>query len=264
MPWDLFKRLAAELHDAGVEELGMFYLGESLLLPNLHKYVDYAKNEIGFDYVFLTTNGTLATPYRVEKLFTAGLDSLKFSYNYADATQFEEISGMPASLYPAMVKNVKSAQRVRNDVEKRTGHRCSISASYIAYDNEQGERMRAAVADIEPFVDEVYALPLYSQAELVGESERAKGWNVTAGNRGRVGALREPLPCWSIFTEAHITADGRLVGCCFSHDEKFDMGDLNKQSFMAAWNSEKFQALRHAHLEKNVAGTVCEKCVAYQ
>jgi len=26
-----------------------------------------------------------------------------------------------------------------------------------------------------------------------------------AGNQGRVGALREPLPCWSAFTEGHIT-----------------------------------------------------------
>ena len=41
------------------------------------------------------------------------------------------------------------------------------------------------------------------------------------------------------------------------------MGDLMKQSFMDAWNSEKFQNLRKAHLKKDVTGTVCEECVAY-
>ena len=41
------------------------------------------------------------------------------------------------------------------------------------------------------------------------------------------------------------------------------MGDLTKQPFMEAWRSEKFQALRAAHLKRNVAGTVCEYCVAY-
>jgi len=36
------------------------------------------------------------------------------------------------------------------------------------------------------------------------------------------------------------------------------------ESFMEAWNSEPFVKLRAAHLKKDVIGTVCEKCVAYQ
>jgi hypothetical protein len=34
--------------------------------------------------------------------------------------------------------------------------------------------------------------------------------------------------------------------------------------FVEAWNSEPFVKLRAAHLKKDVTGTVCEKCVAYQ
>jgi hypothetical protein len=33
---------------------------------------------------------------------------------------------------------------------------------------------------------------------------------------------------------------------------------------MEAWNSERFVKLRAAHIRKDVTGTVCEKCVAYQ
>jgi len=33
-------------------------------------------------------------------------------------------------------------------------------------------------------------------------------------------------------------------------------------SFMEAWNSREFQALRAAHLNKDVSGTGCETCVA--
>ena len=32
---------------------------------------------------------------------------------------------------------------------------------------------------------------------------------------------------------------------------------------MEAWNSEEFQAIRAAHLRRDVKGTVCEECVAY-
>jgi Iron-sulfur cluster-binding domain len=63
--------------------------------------------------------------------------------------------------------------------------------------------------------------------------------------------------------EGHVTFDGRLSACCFDHDGRFDMGDLNALSFMAAWHSEPFRALRRANLAEDVAGTVCEKCLAY-
>ena len=260
MDRNLFERLLAEMRIDGVEEIGLFYLGESLLVKWLPEAINYAKNTIGFPYVFLTTNGTLATGKRCEALFRAGLDSLKFSFNYADEQQFEDIAGMPKKLFSSMVGNVKAAQFVRDKVERETGHRCKLYASYIEYDGEQGEKMQDAIDSVAPYLDEVYALPLYSQAEHVGASERAKGWNVTAGNRGRAGALREPLPCWSVFSEGHISWDGKLSACCFDHDGRFEMGDLTQQSFMSAWNSQKFQELRSAHLNKDVCCTVCEKC----
>jgi hypothetical protein len=41
------------------------------------------------------------------------------------------------------------------------------------------------------------------------------------------------------------------------------MGDLRRETFMEAWNSRQFVALREAHLRRDVSGTVCEQCVAY-
>ena len=95
------------------------------------------------------------------------------------------------------------------------------------------------------------------------QREEALGYRPIAGNQGRLGALRDPLPCWSAFTEGHVRSDGGLSACCFDASGEWLMGDLTKQSFMEAWNSQKFQELRVAHLKKDVSGTVCEDCVAY-
>jgi radical SAM protein with 4Fe4S-binding SPASM domain len=73
----------------------------------------------------------------------------------------------------------------------------------------------------------------------------------------------DPLPCWSAFTEGHVTAEGKLSACCFDATSNWTMADLGKQSFMDAWNSPAFVNLREAHLRKDVRGTVCEKCLAY-
>ena len=152
---DFFKRILKEMRDEGVEEIGLFYLGESFMVPWLPEAIQYAK-DIGFPYVFLTTNGSLATPGKVEACMKAGLDSLKFSYNYSDGDQLKEIAKVKTGYFERIVNNMKQASRIRQD----GGYKCGLYASYIEYDGDQQERMMEAVRDIEPYMDEVYALPL--------------------------------------------------------------------------------------------------------
>ena len=258
MNQDFFKRIALEMREAGVEELGMFYLGESFLCKWLPDAIAYTKS-IGYPYVFLTTNGSLATPDKVEACMAAGLDSLKFSLNYADPDQFIEIARVKPAYFAKIAEHLKEAYRIR----EKNGYNCGIYGSYIDYDGKQGEKMVDYIGELLPFLDEVYALPLYNQAALIEDEEGKKEWKFVQGNRGRKGNLRDPLPCWSIFTEGHISFDGRLSACCFDHDYRFDMGDLKEIGFMDAWHSQKFQDLRKAHLNQNVDGTICEKCVIY-
>ena len=256
----LFRRVLKDLRALQVEEIGLFYLGESFLCRWLPDAIRYAKRECGYPYVFLTTNGRMATPYRVRECMEAGLDSLKFSFNFSDAGQFHKVTGVRAEDFAAVENNLKAARAVRDAVEAATGHRCGLYASSIRYDDLQLVRMEEAVARVAPYVDEHYWLPLYGQAGL---TSGAKGTVPTAGNQGRIGALRKPLPCWSLFTEGHITYDGRLSACCFDHDGRFEMGDLTCETFVEAWHSERFQALRRANLTQDVRGTACEKCIAY-
>jgi MoaA/NifB/PqqE/SkfB family radical SAM enzyme len=109
-----YARIVREMAEAGVEELGMFYLGESCLVPWLPEAIVYAK-EISTDYVFLTTNGSLTAPKKVRTYMAAGLDSLKFSYNYADADQFTQIAQVKPAYFDAMIRNLKAAWRIRED-----------------------------------------------------------------------------------------------------------------------------------------------------
>lgn len=258
MDRDLYRRLTSEMRESGVEELGLFFLGESFMLPWLPDAITHAK-AIGFPYVFLTTNGSLASPKRVEECMNAGLDSLKWSFNYATSEQMHDIAGVKKSYFGRVLNNIQSAHEVR----EKTGYRCGLYASYIQYDGIQAERMADAIKKIEPYVDEIYALPLYNQASYVTEQEKARGWKPIPGNVGRVGNPTDPLPCWSLW-EGHISYTGELSACCFSHDSRFTMADLRDTHFMEGWNSEKFQELRRKHISKDVTGSVCERCVIYE
>jgi MoaA/NifB/PqqE/SkfB family radical SAM enzyme len=259
MDREFYERVVGQMVDAGVEELGMFYIGESFMCDWLPEAIAFAKKR-GIRYVFLTTNGSLATPDRVEACMKAGLDSLKFSMNNADEEQFVEIAAVKPKLWRDSIANLKAARMVRD----AGGYACGLYASSIQYDGEQQVRMQALVDEIVPFVDEHYWLPLYSMGSMTTQREEELGYRPIAGNQGRIGALREPLPCWSAFTEGHITHDGKLSACCFDAGDKWIMADLSQVGFMEGWNSELFVKLREAHLRKDVTGTICESCVAYQ
>ena len=262
MDYVLFERITTEMREAGVEELGMFYLGESFMNPRLLvDCIRWAKKGLRFPYVFLTSNASMAFPEAVRACMDAGLDSLKWSVNAADREQFVRIMGVSGRLFERALGNIREAYIIRELGEYKTG----LYASSIRYDGEQQEKMeRLLDARVRPYVDEHYWLPLYSMGSFATEQEERLGYRPTAGNQGRLGALREPLPCWSAFTEGHVTAEGKLSACCFDATANWTMGDLTKMGFMEAWNSPEFVALRAAHLKRDVSGTVCEQCVAYK
>jgi len=263
--WDmdlaLFKRISREMRDGGVEEIGVFYLGESFMNPRLLvDCIAYLKRELQMPYVFLTSNASMAFPEALDACMAAGLDSLKWSVNAADEEQFEKIMGVAGRLFRHALNNIRSAFELRREKNYKTG----LYASSIRYDGEQQTKMEELLnAQVRPYVDQHYWLPLYSMGAFATQRESELGYRPTAGNQGRIGALREPLPCWSAFTEGHVTAEGKLSACCFDATAHWTMGDLNTQSFMEAWNSTAFTNLRAAHLRKDVRGTVCENCLAY-
>jgi MoaA/NifB/PqqE/SkfB family radical SAM enzyme len=261
MDFRLFKRITRQMRDAGVEEIGVFYLGESFMNPRLLvDCIGYLKGELRMPYVFLTSNASMAFPEAVDECMKAGLDSLKWSVNAADETQFEQIMGVAGRLFHTALANIHSAW----DLRRANGCKTGLYASSIRYDGAQQDRMETLLdARVRPFVDQHYWLPLYSMGAFATQREAELGYRPTAGNQGRIDALREPLPCWSAFTEGHVTADGTLSACCFDATSNWSMGDLNKHSFMDAWNSAAFASLRAAHLRRDVTGTVCENCLAY-
>lgn len=251
----LYSRLILEMRRAGVEELGVFYIGESFSCSWLPEAIKEAK-EVGFPYVFLTTNGAQANHARVKACMDAGLDSLKFSLNFTDPQQLKEVAQVSGSNWGKAIENLKEARRIRDSY----GYATKIYASSIAFDGEQGEKMRELVEQIMPYVDQHYWLPLYGMSGAA----KAAGMQPQPGNPGRLAALREPLPCWSVFTEGHITKDGLMSACCFGNGstDTLVMADLTRVSFMEGWNSLKYRELRRAHIGRDVSKTACAGCMS--
>lgn len=262
LDWDLFKRITKEMREAGVVEIAPFYIGESFVDPKrLVAAIRWLKEDLETPYVFLTSNGSLCHPDIVEEVFKAGLNSLKFSVTSASEKDFKEVVRVSPRFFHKALENIKQAREIRD----RGGYKTRLYASSIKYHGEQEARMQSLLDEhVIPYVDQHYWLPLYTFGAMTQHTTEDMNYKPTPGNMGRIGALRDPLPCWCVFTEGHVCADGMLSACGFDATSKYTVADLNKQSFMEAWHSASFQDLRMAHVRKDVKGTVCEDCALYK
>ena len=130
MDFELFQRITTEMKAAGVKEVGVFLIGESFM--NISLLVDcirWCKQDLQFEYLFLTTNGVLCTKDAVRAVMEAGLDSLKFSVNAYDEDQYELIMGVKKKMFYTARANVKGAWEVREE----GNFDCGLYASSIKY-----------------------------------------------------------------------------------------------------------------------------------
>ena len=244
---ELLTRLLVELRDMGVEELGLFWIGEPFLNTSLPDYVRQAK-ALGFPYVFVTTNGRLATPDRIAAVFDAGLDSIKFSFNADNRESYLRVCGVDG--FDRSLENLRAAWEFRG-----TRQRPRIYASTVQMPGREREYEQARIL-IEPYVDQHYPLRLYGQQSLAPDGQ------VVPASPSERRRIEDMLPCWPLFTEPHISFDGFMSACYCDHDPRLYMADVKTMSVLDAWHADKFATLRQHHLAGDVRGTVCGNCVA--
>src|SRR3989339_505701 len=89
---ELAFRIIDECSENGTEDMAMYATGEPFMRNDLHEFVAYAKSK-NIKYVFLGTNGSLATAQRAKAVLDAGLDSIKFSINAGTRESYHKVHG---------------------------------------------------------------------------------------------------------------------------------------------------------------------------
>ena len=120
----IVRKVLEECFELGTREVGFYATGEPLLNINLESYLKLAK-DIGYTYIYLTTNGLKANVERVTKIFEAGLDSLKFSINAIDSEKYKFIHGVDC--FDIIIRNLKDALELKNTLYSDK----KLSVSYI-------------------------------------------------------------------------------------------------------------------------------------
>lgn len=249
---DLGMRVIKEASEMGIKRGGFFIMGEPLLNEDTLDYYSYAR-DLGFDFLFLTTNGSLATQDKIKKIFDSGVKSLKFSINGGSPDTYEKIHGKRD------YDNAMSALRFARKYRDEHNIDCRILSSFIVT-KDNAHEIKQHYANIKDYVDDFafFGMATYASAVL-NETDEIKT-DFDSENVAHV-EFSTSSPCALLQNTVNVTCEGFLTLCVTDPTNLAAVEDLHNISLRDAWYSDRMAEIRKMHKESRIAGTLCDNCV---
>ena len=243
---DLALKLINEAYSLGCRKISFHGMGEPFLCKDLPSFVREAK-KLGYEYIYLDTNGSLATPGVVDPVLDAGLDSLKFSIHASTAETYYKITNNDC--FDKVYENAKYISRYIKDHKLKCKTIAYFALSTInESESEEFEEM------MKPYFSEVWVMPIHN------------GSGVKPGNeKYAVDTSRfEPQnkwPCFEMFSRLIINCEGKAIACCTDWTGNLVYGDTHTESLEEIWNNETIRRLRQMHQTADTLPPVCRSCM---
>ena len=233
-----------QAYDLGTREVGFYATGEPFLVPEMPEYIAKAK-EIGFTYVYLTSNGSLATPEKIRAVIDAGLDSIKFSINAPQRKLYEFIHGRDD--FDTVMEHLKYLNEYRKESGKN--YKIYVTGILTRFTENLQDKYHEVFDDL---CDQIVFKYVYNQGGYMPEIEdylRCFSDN------------EERRKCNLPFDAISITKEGYLSIENADYENMLIVADLNKVSLKDGWYGEKMKDMRRRFMEDDLEGTLCDGCV---
>lgn len=245
--FDVFKKIARQARDAKVDEVALYTTGESLLHERIVDFVKESK-DLGFSYIYLSSNGVLLTPSLSDALLKAGLDSLRISINAGTRESYKRIHG--SDDFDTVISNLKEFDAAR----KRLSSDCLLSIGCVLTALIEDEQ-KSIEDTLGGFVDAIKITKVRVQGgNLHNMIDKIK--------TDEVDPRYKLKPCGLLWNGMHVDYEGNMTICCADFNSEMIIGDIKKDGLMNCWNGEKMKRWRKLHLEKKInKGSLCYICL---
>ncbi len=240
-------RILKEAYDLGTREVGFYATGEPFLSKDLPDYIREAKR-LGYTYVYLTSNGSLASPDKIKKVIEAGLDSIKFSVNAPNKKMYAFIHGKDH--FDTVLENLKFLNEYRK--EKCLNFKIYLTGILTRFTEALKNDYYTVFSNL---ADQIVFKYVYNQGGYMPEIDPLLRCECDKEER---------RPCNLPFDAISVTAEGYLSIENADYDNMLVVADLNKVSLKDGWYGEKMQDMRRRFLEDDLSGTICDGCVHHE
>jgi len=212
--------------------------GEPLLHPEIVNFVQMA-NDAGLP-THINTNGSKLTEKMAGDLLSAGLDSIKFSFQGVDSKSFSEM------------RKIDYFEPLLDKIAIMSGVRSVNSRPYISVSttttNETQEQIEAFKDRLYPMVDQITVGKTIF--DFMGDGAKDEGF-------------RHPKPCPEVNDKLSIHWDGSVVTCCNDFSGKNTIGNVQTVPIELLWTESIIEKYRE-HLSKDdYSLPLCNVCWDY-
>ncbi|MFH1772672.1 MAG: radical SAM protein [Candidatus Omnitrophota bacterium] len=245
-------KLLKDFYDNGTREVAFYATGEPFLRDDLADFVEKARL-IGYEYIFISSNGIIANRNRAKPVLDAGLNSIKFSINAGNRETYKKVHGVDA--FDKVIENVKWFYNYREESALDYG----IYVSMVPSSLTQGQ-WPTLYEILKPYVDEMDYRGCSNQGGNILENNMTEHID----SRNLLGSLKNNQytgRCPDIFFRCTVTPQGYLSACVVDYQNFLVVADLNKVSVKEAWHNAKYLELRNRHINADLDGLTCFNCL---
>lgn len=245
LPWEYFNKIVDELSGHGQPCLLRFVGdGEPMLHPKLVEMIELAKQRTTCT-VNLTTNGTLLSQEKIERLLNANIDIIDVS-----------LDGLSKPVYEAVRKKSSFERVMLNmfgllETKRKKKTQTKIMVSFVKQ-NENQHETEGFIHFWAPIVDTVMVRDLHSALGQIKQLE---------SSTRNSASQQERHPCPHLWKRLVIDSSGRIKFCASDWGDKTMLGHIKTASLKSLWQGQILEDIRDQHLEGTIAdNTACKKC----
>ncbi len=253
---NLFKRVIDEIAD-DLYYLIFYFQGEPYLNPNFLDLVAYAHEKK--IYTATSTNGHFLDDENAQRTIKSGLDRLIISIDGTTQETYE--SYRKGGQLEKVLEGARNIERWKEKLNARTPH--TIFQFLVVRPNEHQIDEVYELAD-KIGIDEVKLKTAQIYDYKNGHPLIPKNEKYSRYRKKKDGTyeIKNSLSshCWKLWHACVITWDGKVVPCCFDKDAKYQLGDLQEQTFEELWNSKPYRKFRKSVLQSRQNIDICKNC----
>jgi len=229
MPFELAQKCIDDLKKfpLKIKLLTFSTTGEPLLNNKLPEIIEYAKNAQIADCIDITTNASLMTHEKSEKLIKAGIGLINISIYGLDAGQYYKTSEIVID-FDKLLENIKYLYEIRDKCK------ITIKISDASFTNEKD---RVRFFDIfQGMCDTIsveHVVPMWYGLNFPGTAEETLDIYFNK-------AVKKSVCPVSFFTMA-VNANGVVSPCCVDWRHELAFGNANYQSLFDIWSGTGYR-----------------------
>jgi radical SAM protein with 4Fe4S-binding SPASM domain len=235
----------------------LYFQGEPFLHPELFRMIEKARrNNL---YTILSTNGHFLNATNCERIIQSGLNRIIISLDGTEEATYSQYR--KNGDFHKVTEGIKQLVKTKKAMKTRAP---LIILQFLVFRHNQDQVKTIKELGKSLGVDsvQVKSAQIYNYREKTEKIPTKTKYSRYSFKSNNEPELKSKLnnKCRRLWYTTVITADGKIVPCCFDKQADYTMGNVLQNPFQKTWQNEAYKNFRQKVLTHRRAISICKNC----